>query len=118
MMKMNKSQNMNEMMSKMSESEKTMMMDKMMGMCMCHDCGTMKDCSMNMDCSKTSSMNSSSMTSCMDPAMTSKKGLFCSMEGKMMPSSCEPQKMECMCATCSVASDMGMDMTAPCMTKK
>ena len=50
--------------------------------------------------------------------MTSKKGLFCSMEGKMMPSSCEPQKMECMCATCSVASDMGMDMTAPCMTKK
>jgi hypothetical protein len=26
--------------------------------------------------------------------------------------------MECMCATCSVASDMGMDMTAPCMTKK
>jgi hypothetical protein len=117
MMKMNKSQNMNEMMSKMSESEKTMTMEKMMGMCMCQDCSTMKDCSMNMDCSKTSSMNSSSMTSCMDPAMTSKMGLFCSMDGKMrMP--CEPQKMECMCSTCPVASDMGMAMTSPCMGTK
>ena len=65
MMKMNKSQNMNEMMSKMSES-KRMMMEKMMGMCMCHDCSTLKDCSMNMDCSTTPSMTSSSMTSCMD----------------------------------------------------
>jgi hypothetical protein len=116
MMKMNKSQNMNEMMSKMSESEKTIMMEKMMGMCMCHDCSTMKDCSMNMDCSKTSSMTASSMTSCMDPAMTSKMGLFCSMDGKMMP--CEPQKRECMCPSCPVASDMGMAMTSPCMGKK
>ena len=77
-MKMNKSQNMNEMMSKMSESEKTMMMDKMMGMCMCHDCSTFKDLSMNTDCSPTPSMTPTSMTACMDPAMTSKKGLLCS----------------------------------------
>jgi hypothetical protein len=69
-----------------------------------------------MDCSKTSSMNSSSMTSYMDPAMTSKMGLFCSMEGKMML--CVPQKMECMCSTCPVASDMGMTLTSPCTGKK
>jgi hypothetical protein len=117
MMKMNKSQNMNEMMNKMSESEKTMRMEKMMGMCMCHDCSTMKDCSMNMDCSKTpsSSMTSSSMNSCMDPSMASKMGMFCSMDGRMMMT-CESQKMgkmECMCTTCSVASDMGMTMTTP-----
>jgi hypothetical protein len=49
MMKNDKMQTMNEMMSKMFESEKMMMREKMMGMCMCHDCGTMKDCSMNMD---------------------------------------------------------------------
>jgi hypothetical protein len=117
MMNNDKMQNMAEMMNKTSESER-MMMDKMTGMCMCHDCSTFKDCSMNTDCSPTPSMTSSSMTSCMDPAMTSKKGLFCGMEGSMVPSSCLPQKMECMCTTCSVASDMGMDMTAPCMTKK
>ena len=122
MMKMNKSQNMNEMMNKMSDSERAMMMEKMMGMCMCHDCGTMKDCSMNMDCSKTPSapMNSSSMTSCMDPSMASKMGMFCSMDGKMMMP-CDPQKMdkmECMCPSCPVASDMGMAMTTPCMGKK
>jgi hypothetical protein len=108
-----KMQNVTEMMSKMPEPERRMMMDKMMGMCMCHDCSTFKDCSMNTGCSPTPSM-----TSCMDPAMTSKKGLFCGMEGSMMPSSCQPQKRECMCTTCPVASDMGMDMTAPCMTKK
>ena len=107
-----KMQNMNEMMSKMSESERMMM-----GMCMCHDCSTFKDCSMNTGCSPTPSMTSS-MTSCMDPAMTSKKDLFCGMEGSMMLSSCQPQKMKCMCTTCPVASDMGMDMTAPCRTKK
>ena len=67
MMKMNKSQNMNEMMNKMSDSERAMMMEKMMGM-------------------------------------------FCSMDGKMMP--CDPQKkMECMCPSCPVASDMDMAMT-------
>ncbi len=109
MMDNDKTQNMTEMMSKMSESERMMM-----GVCMCHDCSTLKDGSMNTDCSPTPSMTSSSM----DPAVTSKKGLFCGTEGNMMPSSCQPQKMECMCATCSVASDMGMDMTAPCMTKK
>jgi len=119
MMKMNKSQNMTEMMNKMSEPERMTMMEKMRGMCMCHDCSTMKDCSMNMDCSKTPSapMNSSSMTSCMDPSMASKMGMFCSMDGKMTP--CYPQKkMECMCPSCPVASDMGMAMTTPCMGKK
>ena len=118
MMKDNKMQNMNETMSKMSES-KRMMMEKMMDMCMCHDCSTLKDCSMNMDCSTTPSMTSSSMTSCMDlSAMTSKKGLFCSMEGSMMPSSCQPQKMNCMCNTCPVTADMDMKMTSPCMCNK
>jgi hypothetical protein len=98
MMNNDKMQAMMDMMNKMSESEKTMMMEKMMGMCMCHDCST--------------------MTSCMtDPAMTSKMGgLFCGMDGKMMP--CEPQKMECMCPSCPVASDMDMDMATPCMGKK
>ena len=99
MMNNDKMQAMMDMMNKMSESEKTMMMEKMMTrMCKCQDCST--------------------MTSCMtDPAMVNKMGgLFCGMDGKMMP--CEPQKMECMCPSCPVASDMDMDMATPCMGKK
>jgi len=94
-------QNMNEMMSKMSESEKKMMSEKMMGMCMCHDCSTMKDCSMNMDCN-----------------MPSQKGLFCNMvmAKSEMPKS---EMMNCMCTSCQVPSDMGMRMmNSPCMSKK
>ena len=55
-MKNDKMQNMNEMMSKMPESERMMMGTRM---CICHDCST--------------------MTSCMtDPAMVAKMGgLFC-----------------------------------------
>jgi len=60
----------------------------------------------------------STMTPCMtDPTTVDKMGMFCSMDGKMMP--CDPQKkMECMCPSCPVASDMGMAMTTPCMGKK
>jgi len=121
MMKMNKPQNMTEMMNKVSESERMTMMEKMMGMCMCHDCNTMKDCSMNVDCPKTPSASmTSSMNSYVDSAMASKMGMFCSMDGKTMMT-CESQKMgkmECMCPTCPVASDMGMTMSTPCMGKK
>ncbi len=98
MMKNNKMQNMTEMMSKMSESERMIMADKMMGMCMCHDCSTMKDCSMSRDC-----------------AMPSQKGLFCDMGESSKPMS---EGMKCMCGSCSVASDMGMSMmNFPCMSK-
>lgn len=102
-MNMNKMQKMDEMMSKMSESEKMMMREKMTGMCMCHDCSTMKDCDMNMN---------------MDCSMPSQKGLFCSMDmakADMLKS----EMMDCMCNSCKVASDMGMSMmSSPCMGKK
>jgi len=99
MMKNSNMQNLNEMMSKMSESEKKMMSEKMMGMCMCHDCRTMKDCSMNMDCS-----------------MNSQKGLFCSMGESKMP---KTESANCICTSCQVPSDMGMSMmNSPCMSKK
>jgi hypothetical protein len=92
--------NMKEIMCKMPESERMMMAEKMMGMCMCHDCNTLKDCSMNMGGS-----------------MSSQKGLFCSMsECNSMPKS---QEMKCMCTSCKVASDMEMSMmNSPSMGKK
>jgi hypothetical protein len=90
----------------MTNNDKTMMSEKMMGMCMCHDCSTMKECNINMD-----------------GGMPSQKGMFCSMEtGCMMPSmSCMPksENLNCMCTTCKVPSDMGMNMmNSPCMGKK
>ncbi|MFB3764745.1 MAG: DUF2769 domain-containing protein [Methanotrichaceae archaeon] len=103
MMNMNNSKKMNEMMNNMPESEKMMMMEKMMGMCMCHDCTTMKSCSMTTECN-------------MPPQ---KMGLFCNMNESMMPMKMAmAEKMDCMCTTCPVASDMGMKMTSPCMSKK
>ncbi len=107
MMKMNKMQNMTEMMSKMSESERMKMAEEMMGMCMCHDCSTLKDCNMNMDCSM------------MSQNMMSQKGLFCGMSESSMPNKPMTQDMKCKCTSCSVASDMGMSMmNFPCMSKK
>jgi len=59
----------------------------------------------------------STMTPCMtDPTTVDKMGgLFCGMEGKMMP--CQHPTMEnmtCMCPSCLIASDMGRAMTTPC----
>jgi hypothetical protein len=105
MMKNDKMQNMNEMMSKMSESEKMKISEKIMGMCMCHDCSTMKECSMKMD-----------------SPMPSQKGLFCSMGDSNMPkSACMPksESMKCMCTSCKIPTDMGMSMmNFPCMGKR
>ena len=53
MMKNDKMQNMLEMMSKMPVSERMKMVEEKMGMCICQDCSTFKDCGMNMDCSMT-----------------------------------------------------------------
>lgn len=76
-----------------------MMNAKMMEMCKCQDCSTMKDCSMKMD-----------------GKMTSQMGMFCSMAAGNMPKS---ENMSCMCTSCKVQSDMGMNMmNFPCMSKK
>ncbi len=96
MMNDNKMSKMDEMMSKISESEKMAMREKMMNMCMCHDCSTMKDCSTNMN-----------------GKMPSENGVFCGMSGMPMAES-----MKCMCTSCKASSDMGMSMNFPCMPKK
>lgn len=107
MMNNNKMSKMDEMMSKMSESEKMAMREKMMNMCMCHDCSTMKDCSTNMNCK-----------------MPSENGVFCGMSGMPMSENMKmsdipmSESMKCMCTSCKVSSDNGMSMNFPCMPEK
>ena len=87
------------MVNRMMNKDNMMMSEKMMGMCMCHDCSTMKECNMNMD-----------------GVMPSQKGLFCSMDVSCSPRS---ESMKCMCTSCQVPSNMGMSMmNTPCMGKK